>query len=63
MKKDGTVVAVGTNEYGQCNVAEWSDIVDVTAGCNHTLGITKQGAVVAVGNNYYNQCEVSALTE
>ena len=26
LKADGTVVAVGDNEYGQCNVSDWTDI-------------------------------------
>lgn len=26
LKKGGTVVAVGDNEYGQCDVSEWTDI-------------------------------------
>ena len=26
MKADGTVVAVGNNEKGQCNVSDWRDI-------------------------------------
>ena len=26
LKSDGTVVAVGTNLYGQCNVSGWTDI-------------------------------------
>lgn len=26
LKSDGTVVAVGSNDYGQCNVMEWGNI-------------------------------------
>ncbi|MEH6996676.1 chromosome condensation regulator, partial [Neobacillus drentensis] len=26
LKSDGTVVAVGDNEYGQCDVSDWSGI-------------------------------------
>ena len=29
LKKDGTVVAVGDNDYGQCNVGHWSNIIEV----------------------------------
>ena len=32
LKSDGTVVAVGGNHYGQCDVADWTDIVAVSAG-------------------------------
>ena len=37
LKTDGTVVAVGQNEYGQCDVSEWTDIVAVAAGDFHTV--------------------------
>lgn len=59
LKSDGTVVAVGRNEYGQCNVSSWRDIVSVAVGCAHTLGLKSDGTVVAVGRNNENQCEVS----
>ena len=39
LKSDGTVVAVGWNEYGQCNVSDWRDIVAIAAGCAHTVGL------------------------
>ena len=38
LKADGSVVAVGTNEYGQCDVQDWGDIVMITAGRLHVLG-------------------------
>ena len=59
LKKDGTVVAVGNNEDGKCNVSGWKDIVLVSAGYSHTVGLKKDGTVVAVGDNHYNQCDVS----
>ncbi len=34
---DGAVVAVGDNDYGQCEVSVWTDIVAVAAGDNHTV--------------------------
>ena len=59
LKSDGTVAAVGWNEYGQCNVSDWCDIVAVAAGCAHTIGLKSDGTVVAVGDNEYGQCDVS----
>ena len=56
------VVAVGDNNYGQCNVSEWTDIVAVVAGNSHTVGLRSDGTVVAVGNNDYGQCDVSNWT-
>ncbi len=62
LKADGTVVATGNNDYGQCDVSDWKDIVAVDAGNNHTVGLTKYGTVVATGNNNKNQCDVSEWT-
>ncbi len=59
LKADGTLVAVGSNADGQCNVDSWTDIVAIAAGRNHTVGLKADGTAVAVGDNYYGQCDVS----
>ena len=59
LKSDGTVVAVGDNEYEQCNVTDWNDIVAVSAGRYHTVGLKSDGTVVAMGNNNGGQCNVT----
>ena len=59
LKADGTVAAVGDNEYGQCDVSGWSDIVAISAGGYHTVGLKSDGTVIAVGNNDCGQCNVS----
>ena len=59
LKSDGTVVAAGANNYGQCNVSDWRDIVAISAGMSHTVGLRSDGTVVAVGDNSSGQCEVS----
>jgi hypothetical protein len=63
LKCDGTVVAVGDNQYGQCNVGGWTDIVQVAAGYGHTVGLKSDGTVVAVGKNDDGQCNVSGWTD
>lgn len=60
---DGTVVAVGDNRYGQCDVSGWTDIVSVSAGFYHTIGLRNDGTVVAAGPNDYGQCNVSNWTD
>ena len=60
LKSDGTVAAVGSNAYGQCNVSDWNDIVAIAAGCAHTVGLKSDGTVVAVGDNTYGQCDISS---
>ena len=58
LKKDGTVVAAGGDDYGQCDVEEWKDIIAISVGYFHTVGLKKDGTVVAVGSNNYGQCDV-----
>ena len=66
LKSDGSVVAVGDNDEGQCDVSNWQDIVAIAAGGFHTVGLTSYGTVVATGKNNTNsgnnyrggQCDV-----
>ena len=46
LRADGTVVAVGDNEYGECNVSDWQEIVAIAAGPFHTAGLRADGTVV-----------------
>ena len=48
----------GSNYYGQCNTQDWRDIMAVSAGRDHTVGLKADGTVVAVGNNGRNQCDI-----
>lgn len=50
LRKDGTVVAVGNNEYGQCDVEGWTDIVKLTASGDYTIGMKSDGTLVATGD-------------
>ena len=59
IKSDGTVIAVGNNGDGQCDVSGWSNIVTISAGYEHTLGVQADGKVVATGSNVFGQCDVS----
>jgi len=56
LKTNGTVVAVGNNKFGQCNVEDWRGIVAVYASEGITVGLKANGTVVAVGNNKFGQC-------
>lgn len=59
LRTDGTVLATGNNDEGQCNVGNWTDIVSVSAGEAHTVGLRSDGTVVATGNNDNGQCNIS----
>jgi len=53
LRADGTVVTVDNNDYGQCYVSEWHDIVAIFVGWFYTVGLKVDGTVVVVGNNNY----------
>ena len=63
LKADGTVIAVGSNGWGQCDVSGWTDIVAISAGYYHTVGLRADGTVVTVGWNKDGQCDVSGWTD
>jgi len=63
LKSDGTVVAVGDNSRGQCNVGGWTDIIQVDAGLDNTLGLKSDGTVVAVGDNDHGRHDVGGWTD
>ena len=63
LKASGTVVAVGRNGNGQCNVSGWKNIIAISAGADHTVGLKADGTVIAVGNNDHGQCNVSDWTD
>lgn len=58
LKSDGTVVAVGFNGDGQCDVSSWRDIVDIFAADCYTIGLKSDGTVIATGLTN-NDCDVS----
>jgi hypothetical protein len=62
VKADGTVVAVGWNDWGQCDVGGWTDIAQVTAGACHTVGLKADGTVITAGDYYWGQCDVGGWT-
>lgn len=58
LKSNGTVMAAGDNDRGQCDVASWQDVVAVSADAYHTVGLKSNGTVVATGDNDHGQCDV-----
>lgn len=55
---NGSVVAVGSNDFGECNTSAWKNMVAIYTGENYTVGLRSDGSVAAVGDNQYGQCEV-----
>lgn len=63
LRKDGTVIACGSNSDGQCSVAQWTGIQAVDCGAYHTVGLRADGTVIATGRNVSGQCNVNDWTD
>ena len=63
LQADGTVKAIGNNEFGQCDTSSWRDVVEVAAGFGHTLGLKADGTVYGAGDNCDGQCYVQGWTD
>ena len=40
-------------------MSDWTDIVSIAVGDDHTVGLKTDGTVVAVGGSWAGQCDVS----
>ena len=63
LRKDGTVVAVGDNRNGRCDVSSWTDITAVSAGDYYTVGVKSDGTVITTKLYDYGQSDVEKLME
>ena len=57
VRPDGTVVATGSNDYGQCNVSKWRNVIAVHCDSFGTVGVTSAGTVYYAGRNSENQAQ------
>ena len=60
---DGTVAALGRNDFGQCNVSGWTDVIAIWAGTEHTVGLCSDGTLVATGQNIEGQCNIASWSD
>lgn len=61
LRANGTVVAFGSNQYGQCDVPVLPPgiaFVAIAAGDAHSLGCRSDGLLAAWGDNAGGQCNV-----
>ena len=71
LRNDGTVLAAGNNDSGQCNVYSWRNVVAISAGGYHTVALKADGSVMATGGeittgpikNSYGQCDISSWSD
>ncbi|WP_198002254.1 hypothetical protein [Corynebacterium genitalium] len=60
LTSEGTVVAAGSNDYGQCDVRSWQRIVAVVAGSAFTVGVKDDGRVIGTGDNRHGQLNLDS---
>jgi len=58
-----TTVSAGNYYPPECEVGDWTDIIQVAAGDLHTVGLKSHGTVVAVGWNDDRECNVGGWTD
>ena len=66
LRSDGTAVAFGRNQHGQCDIPQLEEGVrytQVSAGEHHTVLLRSDGTVVACGETARGQCTFPALEE
>jgi len=61
-RSDGTMIGIGDNEYGECDVSEWTDIVAFATGSHHTVGIQADGDVEFTGMSKFGQGQCTRWT-
>lgn len=61
LRKNGTLVAVGNNDYGKSDICSWQNIVAVSARGRHSVGLRTDGTLIASGDNSYGQCNVGGF--
>lgn len=71
-REDGTVIATGNNQAGECDVLPWSDVIAVSAGSvhtarntgkSHTVGLRADGTALATGWSDAGQTAVTQWRE
>ena len=50
LKSDGTVVAAGTNQKGECLVSDWTNVTAISAGYYRTIALTADRTFLSTGS-------------
>jgi hypothetical protein len=58
IRSNGSLVAWGYNDYGQCNVPEGNDFIAIAGGSRHSLALRSNGLIVGFGDNTLGQIDV-----
>lgn len=53
MTNTGDLVATGNNDFGQCDISTWKNMICVSAGSDYTIGMNDNYEILIQGNNYW----------
>ena len=59
LESDGRVYVEGKREFPVSESERWVNIVRISGGTDHVIGLCSDGTVVSFGDNTYHQCETS----
>ena len=54
---DGHVLSTGANNFKQCDICSWSEIVSVSAGWRNSVGLKSDGTCIVTGHDSVNNNE------
>ena len=69
LRNDGKVLACGVMTDSKIflpefpEVKDWNNIISISGGKDHAVGLKKDGSVVACGKNIYGQCSVYSWSD
>lgn len=65
--KNDQILVFGELFYGfnncDCSFSDWTDIVAISSGLHHAIGLKEDGTVVAVGENKSGECDVNSWVD
>lgn len=61
LRKDGTVLALGDETTGACNVRQWRDIVAISCGYCFSMGLDSRGQVWFAGNGRQGRSRIAEI--
>lgn len=59
LTETGKCLAIGNNDYDQCNISSWKNIDRIFSNGYHTIGLTINGEIYVTGLNNFGQCNIT----
>lgn len=59
LDNDGTIVVEGERVFSDEDKKVWKNVVKISCGNDHVIGLKQDGTVIAFGDNTYHQCDIS----